>query len=131
MHFSSGLSYDFGRAKSLAEKYPEHKEEAEKYYQIMWAHHIACKDALRSPQHNKINGDQAEWAGGWGGHSNPDFGRIANMGTEGIRAHLNECRAKNTGDDCDWFYRGCEYALEALEILGDRFHDLAVKMAEE
>ena len=131
VHFSSGLGYDFGRAKHLAEEYPEHKEECERYTQIMRAHHVASRDALRSVQHNMIRDDDAEWAGGWGGHSNPDFGRIANIGTEGIRAHLNECREKNKGNDCDWFYRGCEYALEALEILGDRFHDLAVKMAEE
>ena len=65
----------------------------------------------------------AGWGGGWGGHANPAFDRIINLGTDGIREIIAEGRRNNP--DKESFYKGCEYALDAIDILGDRFLALA------
>jgi len=72
---------------------------------------------------------RAGWGGGWGGHANPDFGRLINLGTEGIRRIIEEGRAKNPGKDA--FYNGCSYMMDAVDILGERFLALARELAAE
>ncbi|MBQ4638698.1 MAG: hypothetical protein IJB92_08190 [Clostridia bacterium] len=130
--FDSSITYNAGYEQTIIEKFPG-DEEAKEY-----------ADSLRSffenytqlSQHIPFEGEartHAEsfgWAGTWGGHSNPDFGRLVNLGTEGIRKIIDEYKKKNTFDT-DWFYKGCEYALDALDILGDRFYALAKGLAEE
>ncbi|MBQ7101652.1 MAG: hypothetical protein IJN81_08465, partial [Clostridia bacterium] len=63
-----------------------------------------------------------------GGHSNPDYGRIINYGTEHIRSIIAESRAKHP--DEAWFFRSCSYALDALDIIGERYREAALEKAE-
>lgn len=128
-NFSNGIMYDADNAKKLMSQYPECSDEI-RHYSDKFRQYEKKRSTLYSPGYFKLAGPTAIWAGSWGGHSNPDFGRIVNMGTNGIREHINKYKNVNT-DDCDWFYRSCEYALDALDILGERFCGLAKEKAEE
>ena len=67
------------------------------------------------------------WGGGWAGHSNPDYDLLLHLGTKGIREKIARCRAENPGKD--EFYDGCDIMMDAIDILGDRFRDLALELA--
>ena len=126
--YSDGPSVDMDMLATYEEKYPEYAPTAKKLLQYA---RTFCEESapLVSDRHNRLAASEAEWAGTWGGHGNPDFGKIINLGTEGIRKQIDEC--KQACPDKDWFYRGCEYAMDALDILGDRFCRLALDEAEK
>jgi hypothetical protein len=75
-----------------------------------------------------LNNSGAEWGGGWGGHSNPDYGRIINYGTDYLRTIIEENAKKYPSED--WFYRSCSYALDAIDIFGERYRKTALHNAE-
>ena len=127
--FSDSIRYDASREEELIRLHPE-EEAAIRARGRKWrAYQEECFQYV-SPRHDTLVRAGAEWGGGWGGHSNPDFGLIVNLGTDGIREKIALFRGKNTGD-CDWFYRACEDAMDALDILGGRFRDLALEKAGE
>ncbi len=76
-----------------------------------------------------LNLSGAEWGGGWGGHSNPDYGRIINYGTDYIRTIILENRDKYPNED--WFYRSCSYTLDAIDIFGERYRHATLERAEK
>ena len=71
----------------------------------------------------------AGWGGDWGGHSNPDFGRLIEWGTEGIRERIQTYRLAHP--EAEAFYQAAQYAMDALDILGERFEKLAKELAAE
>ncbi len=130
-NFASSIGFWLGNAENLIKKYPEGEAEiralikkAQKYDRLK---NISAKttDGERVLMDGSAGGGE-----GWGGHSNPDFGRIIDLGTEGIREMIAKYKEINT-EDTDWFYRGCEYTLDALDILGDRFLTLAKELYEK
>ncbi|MBQ7595468.1 MAG: hypothetical protein IJU45_02250 [Clostridia bacterium] len=125
---SEGLWFNTENILKLAEKFPEHKETFNYYIsEINLFKNKASR--LYSETSEALNISGAEWGGGWGGHSNPDYGRIVNYGTDHIRAIIAENRGKHPGDG--WFYRSCSYALDAIDILGERYRELALENAEK
>ena len=125
---SEGLWFCNEKIEELAEKYPEHRQVLNYYLQEI---NIFKSKAIRlfSEPTEALDRSGAEWGGGWGGHSNPDYGRIVNFGTDHIRAIIAQNRDKNP--DEDWFYRSCSYALDAIDILGERYRDFALERAEK
>ncbi len=128
-HFSNGLTYNGGVIGWVRTFAPEEEENLLAVLETFDSFQEESA-VFRSMQHERVSGSGAEWGGGWGGHANPDFGKIINIGTNGIRRIINEYKEKNTYD-ADWFYRGCEAAMDAIDILGDRFRDLALEMADK
>ena len=124
---SEGLWFNEDNIIKLTEEYPEHKETLLRFLSEI---NIFKSKATRlfSQTSETLNRSGAEWGGGWGGHSNPDYGRIVNFGTDYIRTIIAENREKHPDDA--WFYRSCSYALDAIDILGERYGKLALEMAE-
>ena len=125
---SEGLWFNTDNIVELAEKYPEHKTTLLRYTDELSIFKDKAK-RLFSESTEALDRSGAQWGGGWGGHSNPDYGRIVNFGTDHIRAIIAENREKNA--DEDWFYRSCSYALDAIDIIGERYRKLAVETAEK
>jgi len=128
--YDSSMHYRYGTEQKIRDEFPDDPEALE-YADRMYerfhnfnhmSQHIPFDGEMRT------RADSYGWGGTWGGHSNPDFGRLVNLGTDGIRELINEYSRINTVDT-DWFYRGCGYALDALDILGDRFRALALERA--
>ena len=126
--FASGIKVMMDRYDMLIEKYPEEAEALREHREEMFSYlnydfHYAGTDVGA-----RLGAAKAGWGGGWGGHANPDFGKIINVGTDAIREEIEKYRALNP--DKDAFYTGCRLAMDSLDILGERFHTLAAKLAE-
>lgn len=121
-----GVSYV---EEDLVKEYPELKDEIHR----RCVQGLALGNAGYYDPHTEMcrimQERHANWAGVWGGHANPDFGRIVNVGTDGVRKHIAECAPNHP--ESDYFYRACGYAMDALDILGERFHKLAKDLAKK
>ncbi|MBR5454052.1 MAG: hypothetical protein IKV54_08230 [Clostridia bacterium] len=69
------------------------------------------------------------WAGSWKGHGNPDHADVCRYGTVAMKEKIEICRRENPGKD--EFYDGCLMAVEALEVLGERFRGMALDMLRD
>ena len=125
---SDGLWFSDENILKLAEEYPEHKDTLNRYIQKINIFRSKSR-MLNCETTDALDNAGAEWGGGWGGHSNPDYGRIINFGTEHIRSIINENRDKYP--DEAWFYNSCSYLLDAFDIFGERYRSEALKKAEE
>ncbi len=124
---SDGLRFFDDNIMKIAEDFPEHRETLIRYINEL---NIFRSKATRlfSESTEALNRSGAEWGGGWGGHSNPDYGRIVNFGTDYIRTIIAE--NSNKYPDEGWFYRSCSYVLDAIDIMGERYGKLALEKAE-
>ena len=127
--FSDSFNYNWNSIPELIAEHPEY-EEVLTAVQPKITCHQQTKGINRNSMYSVLAGAQAVWGGGWGGHANPDFGRIVNIGTDGVREIIERCK-KLGNPDSDWLYRACGYAMDALDILGERFHTLAVELAAQ
>ena len=125
---SRGLWFDEDSILRLAERFPEHARTLRGYCREIRVFKSKAR-RLYCEMTDALERADAEWGGGWGGHSNPDYGRIVCCGTDHIRAILAENRGKYP--DEAWFYRACSYALDAIDIFGERYRKLAAARAAE
>ncbi len=125
---SEGLWFSDENILKLSEEYPEHKETLLHFIEEINIYRSKSK-LLNSEITDALNDSGAHWGGGWGGHGNPDYGRIINFGTDYIRSIIAENREKYPQED--WFYNSCSYALDAIDIMGSRYHEEALKRAKE
>ncbi len=125
---SDGLWFSDENILKLAEEYPEHKDTLRKYIQEINIFRSKSQ-ILNCETTDALNRSGAEWGGGWGGHSNPDYGRIINFGTDHIRTIIEKNR-DNHPDEA-WFYRSCTHLLDAIDIFGERYRESALQMAEK
>ena len=123
---SEGLWFNTENILKLAEQFPEHEETLRRYVREIDIFKSKARRLFSEPS-EALDRSGAEWGGGWGGHANPDYGRIVNHGTAYIRAILAENREKHP--DEAWFYRACSYALDAIDVFGERFRKLASERA--
>ena len=125
---SEGLWFNTDNIMKLCEEFPEHKETLHRYVREINIFRDKAKK-LCSESTAILNRSGAEWGGDFGGHSNPDYGRIINSGTDGIRSIIAVNRDKYP--DEAWFYRSCSYTLDALDIIGERYRESALEKAEK
>ena len=125
---SDGLWFSVDEIKKLTDKFPEHRDTLNRYIGEINIFKDKAK-RLFCDTTETLNRSGAEWGGGWGGHSNPDYGRIVNSGTDGIRSIIAENAYKYP--DEAWFYRSCSYVLDAMDILGNRYRTAALEYAEK
>ncbi len=124
---SDGLWFSVENIIKLSEYFPEHKQALKGYVKELNIYKDRAK-RLFCEASEILNRSGAEWGGGWGGHSNPDYGRIINYGTDYIRKIISKNRLKHP--DEAWFYNGCSYALDALDIFGKRYKKAYLEYAE-
>ena len=127
-NFATSLTCEYEMVEELLEKYPENAEEINGYLSEFTQYNSPMREHRNQTEFamtvsDAIHGQE------WEGHSNPDFGRVVNIGTEGIRELIEKGRRENPGRDA--FYNGCSYTMDALDVLGDRFRELAAKLAIE
>ncbi|MBE6540978.1 MAG: hypothetical protein E7672_00805 [Ruminococcaceae bacterium] len=129
-NYGSGLDSLPDKIKSNCENHPEIADELKKIYDAIEPDLIKnVVPRARDTYENKLERLGACWGGGWAGHSNPDYDRLLHLGTNGIRKLI--AQYKQINDDKADFYEGCEIMLDAIDILGDRVRELALKEAEE
>ncbi len=124
---SEGLWFNTDNILKLAEEFPEHKKTLQRYISEInlfrnKSQRLFCEST------EALDRSGAEWGGGWGGHGNPDYGKIINFGTEHIRQIIEQNRTKTPNENA--FYCSCSYALDAMDIIGERYHLYALEKAE-
>lgn len=125
---SQGLWFNTDVITDLAERFPEHRQTLLHFVREINVFKSKAR-RLYSETTEALDRAGAQWGGGWGGHSNPDYGRIVNGGTSYIRAILAQNRDKHP--DEAWFYRACSYALDAVDVFGERYRKLCLERAEK
>ena len=123
---SEGLRFSEENIIKLIGQFPEHSDTFTSYLDEIRI--LRSKSQLLNCcMTDGLDTAGAEWGGGWGGHCNPDYGRIINHGTDYIRSIIAENRKKYP--DEAWFYNACSYALDAMDIFGERYREEALKNA--
>ncbi len=125
---SAGLWFDSDKIIELSEKFPEHKETLLRYIDELNILRNKAKRLCSEPT-EILDRAGAQWGGGWGGHSNPDYGRIVNFGTDYIRAIIAENCDKHPEEY--WFYNSCSCTLDAIDVMGERYRQKALDLAQE
>ena len=125
---SDGLRFNTDNIKKLAEKFPEYAQILNKYIDEINIFNNKTQ-RLFSQTTEALNRSGAGWGGGWGGHSNPDYGKIINCGTDYIRSVIAENRNNHPNDA--WFYRSCSHFLDAIDIFAERYREKAYENAEK
>ena len=128
--FGDGISVNAHGFERKAEAYPKYKREL-----------LAFRDELLSYDTNLIFRmtitDEEDalmyahtlWGGTWGGHSNPDYGRLLALGTDGLRELIASCRREHP-EAGDW-YDASLLVLDGIDLLAERFRALAIEMVEK
>ena len=125
---SEGLWFNTENIARLCEKFPVHKETFSRYINEINILQSKVR-LLNCSVTDALDNAGAQWGGGWGGHCNPDYGRIINYGTEHIRGIIAENRDKHPSEA--WFYNSCSYALDAIDIMGGRYRKAYLEKAGE
>ncbi len=128
-----GLFGWFDNFDDIIEKYPEEKEDLEYIKEKMtpWTEGQYNWE-YPSPEFKEHAEAHVRehylWAGQWEGHANPDHADVCHFGTDALRAKIEKYRALNPGKD--EFYDACKMCMDALDIYGKRYRELALKMLE-
>jgi len=128
--FGSGIVHQDARYDDIIKKYPEdaeglmelRKETADMDSGLRFIRQLSEAD-------KRLRDSTAYWGGGWAGHSNPYFGKIPRLGTDGIRREIEYQRLQNPGKD--EFYDAAAVCMDALDALGEVSRKEALKEAEK
>ncbi len=132
--YGSGIGVNADKLRSEAEQYPEFAEELtdilEKTQEIRTVRLV--HDKMTEKEWNIVR-SLTGWGGGsqnWaGGHSNPGYDILLDNGTDGLRRKIAHYRTVNEGKDV--FYDGLLLALDAVDVIADRYRILAAESAEK
>ena len=67
---------------------------------------------------SELMANNTGWGGGWGGHSNPDYGMLLELGTDGLRARIRIHSGEHP-ESSAW-YESLHLALDAFEAVARR-----------
>ena len=127
--FGEGIHFHEGQFDENCEKYPELAEELRRIEAVMRENETRAQVTAHQGVYEKdLVALNACWGGGWAGHSNPDYDRLLHKGTIGLREMIAHYRTVNPG--ASDFYDGCTIFLDTIDLLGDRFHALALELAD-
>ena len=122
---NSGISYD---AKTARKTIKQTKNKLGVFFlqQIMVPRCTEFRDAATHTYKIQLmNWNKNLWGAG-GGHGNPDYKLLLDLGTDGLREKIEKYRALNKGKDD--FYDALILTLDAFDLLADRYRDKALEM---
>ncbi len=128
------VSHDYGTGidtwgpeylEELAKKNPEDADDLRRIYRLMkpYMNYEYVKPNLFTPQMKIM--EEACWGGGWRGHAVPAFWEVCTLGTDHFRKKVAKYREINKELDKDEFYDALDIMLDAIDVCGERFYDLA------
>lgn len=123
--YGSGITVDEARYAEIMKRYPEEAGELAALREAMREHETRGQWLGRCEAEDlRLVEAMACWGGGWGGHANPDYERWLHEGILGLRERVRAGLAAHPERAA--FYQGCEGALEALAVLGQRIREAAL-----
>lgn len=130
---TTGIRVDKGARRKQIKRFPKLKVEITKLYDYFEPRDIKKQLAEDySPLETALTKYKALWGGTFGGHGNPDYGLLLNLGTNGLRKKVEKYKKTNV-DKAD-FYDALLLTLDAQDTLAARYKALAeekIKTAAE
>lgn len=129
--YHNGVSVNHDKMQAYKEAYPELAEELEDYVRYFddRHYHTLCFRSLE-PLEVQLLSSMTLWGGhDWGGHSNPDYQMLIELGTDGLRRKIDHYRAENPGKDD--FYDALMLTLDTVDMLAERYRLYAIEMMEK
>ena len=128
--YGNGLCVRTETLLRKAEENPQLRGQYEKLAEIFGPMRTdGMVDAAYSELDKKLIDTNSLWGGHWGGHANIDFGGFIRMGTDGIRAKIEEYRPQHP-DKAEW-YEALKISMDALDVIAGRYRELALAEAEK
>ena len=127
-HFGCGIWSNTSYFRAVAANNPDLAPDCERIVSIMDKYNLENNRAW-DERDQKMADQRCSFGGGHTGHAVPSWSNIAKYGTDGYRAYIEKYRRINPGKDD--FYDGLLLALDSLDVLGERYHSLALEEAEK
>ncbi len=123
---SQGISFSVETKERQKKKYPHLADEIDELYNGFWQYHTMGKNFEPfTEREHRLFDTNCCWGAGYG-HANPDYEMLLRIGTDGLREKIALFR--NIHSDKNGFYDSLEVALSSIEILADRYKELAAEM---
>jgi len=131
--FGPNVYIDDDMIKKIKAENPDDAEELQQMVELMgpigdWP--VWGEGGLLTEQQKLLNSDHVLWGGDWMGHAVPAFWDVCKFGTDFYREKVAKYRAINTAPEQAEFYDSCDLILDTIDILGQRFYDMAVEKLE-
>lgn len=127
--FGDGICVDARGFERKAGQYPEHADALRALAAEMKPYDTyAMFRRTITKEEDDLMRAHTLWGGTWGGHSNPDYGRLLALGTDGLRELIGTCRTQHP-EAGDW-YDASLLVLDGIDLLAERFRALAIEMTE-
>ncbi len=125
----SGLCVNPAVFERRKQEYPELADLFEEYKQKSAGLDSRTTFALSYSEQEKIIVDETNtlWGGRWGGHGNPDYKMLLELGTDGLREKIAKCRVNHP--ESDDLYDASLLVLDGIDILAERYRKYAIELA--
>ena len=128
--FGGGICVDVGRLDNEAKEHPELADDINHIKEVFLPQATGrLIGETQTELDRKFMANHTGWGGTWGGHSNPDYQMLLEMGTDGLRDRIAKYRPQHP-EASDW-YDASLTALEALDTVGDRCAIEAAELAQK
>lgn len=125
--YGTGIFCNENKMNKLIEAHPEDADDLIFIRDNIWDY---CGGVVASKYFDKLDKELIDntvlWGGTWCGHAVPNLIDAAKYGTDGIRQKVEKYRAVNPGKDD--FYDSILTVMDAIDVLGKRFSDMAEEM---
>ena len=131
-----GIYYYFGSGISVNEEFIDDKIKNNPEFAAELTEMKNAMIKLSASRLSEESRDEAEraaaynmscWGGVWGGHSNPDYGLLASVGTDGLREKAERYKKANPGKD--EYYESIIVTLNAVDKFAERLSEKAGEMS--
>ena len=129
--YHSGVYVNHDKMEEYMEAYPELAEELRDYIEYFEQrdYHELCNHTL-VPLDIQLLSSKTLWGGhDWGGHSNPDYQMLLDLGTDGLREKIAHYRGEHP--DKSEFYDALMLTLDTVDMLSERYRLYAIEMMEK
>ncbi len=122
--YGGGIGCNTWGLDDKAKKDPEHADEYMYIKEEMVKYSAYNRMMLYFTDHEKdLLNEVTAWGGTWLGHAVPNLVNVAKFGTDGLREKVKKYMAVNEGSK--EFYEGLLICLDAIDVLGARFCEIA------
>ena len=117
--YGGGIQVDVDCLNRKAAEHPEFSDELNGIRDAMLEYSTGRLISLtRTSLDHELMANNTGWGGGWGGHSNPDYGMLLELGTSGLRARIR-IHSDEHPESADW-YESLHLALDAFDVVARR-----------
>ncbi len=127
LSFGTSIDFDNDTFESIKKNNPDDAQELQQIVDLLIPHvgDAVVWNEWMPPNQKQLAFDGALWGGDWMGHAVPGLWNVCVYGTDYYREKIATYRKINTSDEQSEFYDALEITLDAIDVLGKRFYNMA------